>query len=302
MINKANNKDLISIEDLSRTNIDLIIELAEDIKRGKVKPSIDGKIIASCFFEASTRTRLSFESAILKIGGKVIGFSDSNNTSLGKKGESLEDTIKVINGYADALIIRHPEIGSAQKAAEVSDIPVINAGDGANQHPTQTLLDLFTIKETQGRLDNLKIVMIGDLKYGRTVHSLSIALMNYDNIELIFVSPETLKMPPKICDILAKSNIQYSFSSNLKSSIIDSDIIYMTRTQLERFSGDEEVSSFTLDESISTLLKPSTAILHPLPRISEISMSIDLLPQAKYFEQAKNGLFVRQAILSKLFV
>jgi aspartate carbamoyltransferase catalytic subunit len=300
MSNNIDNKHLISIDDLSRSQIDAILELSEQLKHYPDNDYLKNKVIAACFFEASTRTRLSFESAILRLGGNVIGFSDSGSTSLAKKGETLEDTIKVISQYSDGVIIRHPESGSALRASKVSTVSVINAGDGANEHPTQTLLDLFTIKETQGRLDNLKIAMVGDLRYGRTVHSLSIALSLYSNVELVFIAPDDLQMPKHICEYLQDKNIKFSISSDLENSIKDVDIIYMTRIQLERLSGNEKYVQCVLNKDLVKRTKTTSAILHPLPRREEIDVSVDILPQAKYFQQAQNGLYVRQAILKSL--
>ena len=300
MSNNSDNKHLISILDLSKPQIDDILELSEQLKSYPDNDYLKNKVIAACFFEASTRTRLSFESAILRLGGSVIGFSDSNSTSLGKKGETLEDTIRVISQYSDGVIMRHSESGSALRASKVSKVPVINAGDGVNQHPTQTLLDLFTIKETQGRLDNLKIAMVGDLRYGRTVHSLSIALSLYSNIELVFIAPDDLQMPEDVCKYLQEQNIKFSISSNLDDSIKNVDVIYMTRIQIERLSGNEQYGQYILNKDIVKKTKRTLAILHPLPRREEIDVLVDSLPQAKYFQQAQNGLYVRQAILKRL--
>jgi aspartate carbamoyltransferase catalytic subunit len=295
-------RSLISITQLNKNDILNIISRAKQFKNGHVSNCLNSKIIASCFFEASTRTRLSFESAIQRLGGSVIGFADSNTTSLEVKGESLVDTLKIIGGYADCLVIRHHMDGAAKLADEVCGIPVINAGDGANQHPTQTLLDLFAIMDTQNSLDGLKICLMGDLKYSRTIHSLIKALQLFD-VELYFVAPKELRLSEEVLFNLKRTGIRYSFHSNIDEIINKIDILYLTRIQKERFEHYEDLNlSYQLNIDLLSDVKSNLKILHPLPRRSELITSIDNTPYAYYFEQAKNGLFVRQAILELLLV
>lgn len=294
-------KDLISISDLSKEEILQICKMAENFKKKNTPSALKGKILASCFFEPSTRTRLSFESAMLKLGGNVTGFSDGNATSL-RKGESLQDTIKVIGSFADAIVIRHPLEGSARLAAEAAVCPVINAGDGANQHPTQTLLDLFTIKESQKKLNDIHIAMVGDLKFGRTIHSLAIA-SSFFNMRLYLIAPEILTMPDYILQILRKRGVKFSFHKSITDVVSKIDILYLTRIQKERMEKaiyEEVKSCFILKEEMLRSAKKNLKILHPLPRVDEIELSIDKTPYAYYFQQAENGVFVRQAILTHL--
>ncbi|MDF2691096.1 MAG: aspartate carbamoyltransferase [Gammaproteobacteria bacterium] len=302
MNNPLFNKDLISISDLDRTEIEFILKLASQLKNHPKAHLLQGKLLASCFFEPSTRTRLSFEAAMLRLGGQNIGFADPANTSAGSKGESLTDSIKVISSYSDILVIRHPKSGAARLAAEVSDIPVINAGDGGNQHPSQTLLDLYSIQETQGRLDELSIAMVGDLKYGRTVHSLAEACALF-NMRLYFVAPEALNMPSPICDFLRKKGIRFSFHQDIHEVIGKVDVLYMTRLQKERFNTVELQhfkEQWTLTPELINQAKANLKVLHPLPRNEEIAKTVDDLPQAYYFQQAANGIPVRQAIIAAL--
>ena len=254
------------------------------------------RVIASCFFEASTRTRLSFEAAVQRLGGSLIGFSDGRNTSMAQKGESLQDSIRIITGYADALIMRHPYDGAARLAAEVSNVPVINGGDGANQHPTQTLLDLFTIAECQGRLQGLNVAFVGDLKYGRTVHSLAQALALFQ-CNLHFIAPSSLQLPDYLLQRLPNSQCD----ERIESVLDHVDILYMTRLQRERFDPTEYAhitSQYVLKASMLTQVKSNLRILHPLPRVDEIDTSVDYTPYAYYFQQAENGLYARQALLA----
>ncbi|MDD2618077.1 MAG: aspartate carbamoyltransferase, partial [Bacteroidales bacterium] len=262
---------------------------------------LQGKVVATLFFEPSTRTRLSFETAINRLGGRVIGFSDAS-TSSSTKGETLKDTIKMVSNYADIIIMRHFLEGAARYATEVTDIPIINAGDGANQHPTQTMLDLYSIQKTQGRLDKLNIVMVGDLKYGRTVHSLLMALMHFSPT-FYFIAPEELLMPNEYKLICQKNNIPYYEDSNFGPEIIEqADILYMTRIQKERFTDLVEYEKvknlYILHNYMLEKSRDNLRILHPLPRVNEISQDVDENPKAYYFEQARNGLYVRQAIIS----
>ena len=300
MKNTLYNKDIISIADLSREELELIVAQAQSIKKTPRPDLLKGKIIASCFFEASTRTRLSFETAVQRLGGTHIGFDSGGNTSLGKKGETLADSVKVINSYADAFFMRHPKEGSARLASEFANVPVINGGDGANQHPTQTLLDLFSIYETQGSLEGLKIAFVGDLKYGRTVHSLAQALALFD-CEFYFVAPPELTMPEYLCDELRQAGVKFSFHDDLEAILPALDILYVTRVQKERFDPTEYQhmqSKYVLTADILHSVKDTFKVLHPLPRVDEITIDVDATPYAYYFEQAENGVYARQALLS----
>lgn len=295
------HKDILSIKDLSLAEIQQILALASKLKEKSSEELLAKKIIAHCFFEPSTRTRLSFETATLRLGGKVIGFSSSEGLSV-KKGETLQDTIRMITNYADLIIIRHPQEGAARLAAEFSDKPIINAGDGANQHPTQTLVDLFTIQECQQHLNGLAIALVGDLKYGRTIHSFIEACQLFD-IRLFLVAPSSLTLPDASCDMLKQNGVRFSFHHSLKEVIPKVDILYMTRIQQERLSHTEndlidKNEILTLD--LLTQAKPNLKILHPLPRTNEIDPRVDQSPAAYYFEQAANGVFVREAILTLL--
>lgn len=300
MPNPLYKRNIISISELTRDELELVLKTAKKLKATPNHTLLANKVIASCFFEASTRTRLSFETAIHRLGGSVIGFADANNTSMAKKGETLADSIKIITNFVDAIVMRHPKEGAARLATEFSRVPVINAGDGSNQHPSQTLLDLFTIYETQGKLDNLKIAFVGDLKYGRTVHSLAQALCFF-NAELFLVSPDVLSMPEYILEELQEKNIKYTIVDNLEEIIPQLDILYMTRVQRERFDESEYhsiASKYVLDASQFTKAKPNLKILHPLPRVDEINLNIDHTPYAYYFQQAENGVYAREALLS----
>ncbi len=263
---------------------------------------LEGKVIATLFFEPSTRTRLSFESAINRLGGKIVGFADSSISSV-TKGETLFDTIKMVNSYADLIVIRHPFEGSARFASEVATVPVINAGDGANQHPTQTLLDLYSIRKTQGSLDNLNVFMVGDLKYGRTVHSLLMAMAHW-NTTFNFISPEELRVPDEFKLHLDNAGLKYYEHLDFSDIISRADIIYMTRVQKERFSDPIEYEKvknvYVLRNSMLRNTKANLRILHPLPRVNEIHTDVDSNPKAYYFEQALNGVYTRQAILCTL--
>ena len=295
-------RHITSVAELSLEEINLILTTAEKIKQQPMPNYLQNKLLASCFFEPSTRTRLSFEAAMMRLGGKVIGFSDMNNTSA-KKQESLSDSIRIISQYVDAVVLRHPAAGAARLASEICDKPIINAGDGANRHPSQTLLDLFTISECQGRLDHLHIAFVGDLKYGRTVHSLAQACARYPGARFYFVAPEILSLPETVCDFLKASSVKFSFHSNIEDVIQRVDILYMTRLQRERFDATEFTELQTRYRLTATMLehvKDNLKILHPLPRVDEIATEVDCTPYAHYLEQAKNGLCVRQALLALL--
>lgn len=293
------NRSLISIDDFTKEEYFSVLDAAEQFERKPVQNILDGKVIATLFFEPSTRTRLSFESAVNYLGGKVIGFSDASSSSV-KKGESLKDTILTVCNYSDLIVLRHPREGSARYASEVGTVPIVNAGDGANQHPTQCLLDLYSIRKTQGKLDNLDIAFVGDLKYGRTVHSLVIAMTNF-NCRFHLVSPPELKLPSSVKMHIKEKNLEYYQYTDLSEVIPMADIIYMTRIQRERFSDpidyEKVKNAYILNRGLLTNTKPNMKILHPLPRVNEINEDVDDLPQAYYFQQALNGLYVRQAIL-----
>ncbi|MDQ1237473.1 MAG: aspartate carbamoyltransferase [Wigglesworthia glossinidia] len=303
--NPLYKKHLISIGDLTKDNLKLIIKIAFTLKNKPRPELLKNKIIAVCFLEASTRTRLSFESAIYRLGASSIGFSDASYTSLAQKGESFIDTILVISKYADAIILRHPKEGASKLASEYSGgIPVINAGDGANQHPTQTILDLFSIQDTQGRLNNLEIAIVGDLKYGRTVHSLTQALSKFKYNCIHFIAHQELMLPKYIINILKEKKIEYYFHNELKDVIKTIDILYMTRIQKERLDASEYAqihANCILSKKDLVFAKKTLKILHPLPRSDEISYEVDKTKYAYYFQQAENGIFVRQAILCAIF-
>jgi aspartate carbamoyltransferase catalytic subunit len=296
------NQSLVSITDYSKEEILSILKSAHDFEANPNRKTLDGKVIATLFFEPSTRTRLSFETAVIRLGGSVIGFSDAA-TSSSSKGETLNDTIHMVSCYADAIVMRHPLEGAARYASEVSPVPVINAGDGANQHPSQTLLDLYSIQKTQGTLENLNICLVGDLKYGRTVHSL-IQAMSHFNPTFKFIAPEELKMPEEYKSFCRKNDIPYVESTELTDNFNDADILYMTRVQKERFQDLMEYERvknvYTLKNEMLEHSKPNLKILHPLPRVNEIDVDVDKNEKAYYFQQAQNGLYVRQAILSKV--
>lgn len=295
-----NPNSLVSIDDLSKEQILQLLDTARYFEEHPNHRILEGKVVATLFFEPSTRTRLSFETAVNRLGGRVIGFSDASTTS-SSKGETLKDTIKMVSNYVDLIIMRHYLEGAARYATEVTDTPVINAGDGANQHPSQTMLDLYSILKTQGTLSNLTITMVGDLKYGRTVHSLLMA-MKYFNPTFRFVACEELRMPREYVEFCKKQGIPYEEHTEFSREVIDtSDIIYMTRVQRERFSDIMEYERvkdlYTLHNSMLDTSRPNLRILHPLPRVNEISTDVDDNPKAYYFEQARNGLFARQALI-----
>ena len=296
------SKHLISIHDFSKEEILRVLSLAAEFEKNPSRPIFSDKVIASIFFEPSTRTRLSFETAANRLGARVIGFSDAGNTSV-TKGETLKDSIKMVSNYADLIVMRHPLEGSARYASEVSSVPVINAGDGANQHPSQTLLDLYSILKTQGTLENLRINMVGDLKYGRTVHSL-LQAMSHFNPTFRFTSPEELKMPAEYKEFLKERGISFEESFSLEEGISDTDILYMTRVQRERFTDAIEYERvkniYSLQGSMLNDTRPNMKILHPLPRINEIAQDVDNSEHAYYFEQAGNGVYTRMAIITML--
>ncbi|MDD3724695.1 MAG: aspartate carbamoyltransferase [Bacteroidales bacterium] len=295
-------KNLISISDYSKQEYMEILNLAAEFESNPRQELLKEKVIASIFFEPSTRTRLSFESAASLLGAKIIGFSNPAATSQ-SKGESLHDTIKMVASYSDLIIMRHNKEGAARYAAEVSAVPVINAGDGANQHPTQCMLDLYSILKTQGTLDNLNITLVGDLKYGRTVHSLVQAMCNF-NATFHLVSPVELKLPSSVKMHIKKAKLDYYQYTNIKDAVAVSDIIYMTRVQRERFSDPLEYEkvkdSCIIDASTLEGCQPNMRVLHPLPRVNEIAVDVDSTPHAYYFDQARNGVYVRQALMAAI--
>ena len=295
-------KSLISIHDFTKDEILHVLETAKEFEADRSQRLLDGKVVASIFFEPSTRTRLSFETAANRLGARVIGFSESTNTSV-SKGETFNDTIKMVTNYVDLIVMRHPLEGSARYASEIATVPVINAGDGANQHPSQTLLDMYSIMKTQGRLDGLTINMVGDPKYGRTTHSLLQAMSDF-GARFIFTAPDELRMPEEYKDFLDKKGIEYIETDKIENHIDDTDILYMTRVQQERFTDAMEYERvkdvYRLDASMLKSAKPNMKVLHPLPRVGEIAQNVDETPFAYYFKQAENGLYVRMAIIAYL--
>ena len=296
-------KDVISIEDFSREELGKVLSVSEKmisyIENGT--SICKGKILATLFFEPSTRTRMSFESAMLRLGGNVVGFADAKATSV-KKGEILTDTIRMAAAYSDIIAIRHPSEGAARVSANASDVPVINAGDGGHQHPTQTILDLFTIMKEKGKIDGLKIGLFGDLKYGRTVHSLAHALSLFDNVKIYCISPEQLRMPKYVLKSLAEKNISVIEESKIEKAIPNLDVVYATRIQKERFGSEKEYldvkSSTIIDKKVMSLAKKDMILMHPLPRVDEISYEVDSDPRAVYFKQAAYGVPTRMALIA----
>jgi len=298
-------RHLISPLDFSVEELDKLLEMANDIEKNpkKYSEACKGKKLATLFYEPSTRTRLSFEAAMLNLGGNVLGFSEATSSSAAK-GESVADTIRIISCYADIAAMRHPKEGAALVAANNSRIPVINAGDGGHQHPTQTLADLLTIKSLKGRLNNFTIGLCGDLKFGRTVHSLINALLRYDNVKFVLISPPELKVPQYITDNIKASGAQYEEITRLEDAISELDVLYMTRVQKERFFNEEDYirlkDSFILDKKKMKLAKEDMLVLHPLPRVNEISVEVDKDPRAVYFKQAQYAVYVRMALILTL--
>jgi aspartate carbamoyltransferase catalytic subunit len=297
--------NLISIHDLKREDIDLILDNAAKMEKVAVDRTdeLKNKIMACLFFEASTRTRLSFESAMIRLGGRVLGFADVQATSAGGKGETLADTIRTVERYADIIVIRHPLDGSARVASEFSKIPIINAGSGSEEHPTQALLDLYSIKKMKGKIDKLAISLCGDLKYGRTVHSLGIALKYYD-VKVKLAAPETLRMKPTIIDEMKQAGIEVEEVDNITEAVKDVDVVYMTRIQKERFPDIREYDAvkgkfrITMEE-VNQMLDDAI-ILHPLPRVDEIGPEVDSAPQARYFDQVYSGVVTRMGIIKMI--
>lgn len=298
-------RHLISPLDFSVEELDDLLNLASDIEKNpeKYKEACKGKKIATLFYEPSTRTRLSFEAAMINLGGSVLGFSSADSSSA-SKGESVSDTIRIISCYADICAMRHPKEGAPLVAASKSSIPVINAGDGGHQHPTQTLTDLMTIRSLKGRLNNLTIGLCGDLKFGRTVHSLINALLRYENISFVLISPPELRVPEYIRENLTKAGAPFKEVTKLEDVMSDLDILYMTRVQKERFFNEEDYirmkDSYILDKRKMELAKDDMLVLHPLPRVNEISVEVDDDPRAVYFKQVQYGVYVRMALILTL--
>ena len=295
-------KSLISINDYSKEEMLRILDIAEGYEKQPRQSILSDKVVSTLFFEPSTRTRLSFESAANHLGARVIGFTDAS-TSSAKKGESLKDTILTVACYSDIIVMRHPLAGSARWASEVSPVPVINAGDGANQHPTQCLLDMYSIRQTQGGLDKLNIAFVGDLKYGRTVHSLTIAMCNFDTT-FHLISPDELKLPSYVKQHIKDKKLEYYQYRTIEEAIGKVDVLYMTRVQRERFADPMEYervkNAYILTKDQLKGCKDNLKVLHPLPRVNEISENVDDTPQAYYFQQAQNGVYIRQALLSTI--
>lgn len=299
-------RHLMSPLDFSVDELDKLLDLANDIEKypSKYAHACEGKKLATCFYEPSTRTRLSFEAAMLNLGGSVLGFSDANSSSA-SKGESVSDTIRVISCYADICAMRHPKEGAPLVASQKSSIPIINAGDGGHQHPTQTLADLLTIRSLKGRLNNITIGLCGDLKFGRTVHSLINALIRYDNVKFVLISPEELKIPSYIReDVLKANNIPFVEVERLEDAMPELDVLYMTRVQKERFFNEEDYirlkDFYILTKQKMELAKEDMLVLHPLPRVNEISVEVDDDPRAAYFKQAQYAVYVRMALILTL--
>jgi len=299
-------RHIIDIKDLSVEEIDEMIKVAKDIiaNPSDYSHKCDGKILATLFFEPSTRTRLSFESAMLRLGGNVLGFSEAQSSSV-SKGESVSDTIRVVGGYSDIIAMRHPKEGAPFVASSKSIVPIINAGDGGHNHPTQTLTDLLTISIEKGRLDNMTIGLCGDLKFGRTVHSLINAMSRYPGIKFVLISPDELKIPSYVKkNVLDKENIEYVETNDILEHMPELDILYMTRVQKERFFNEQDYirlkDYYILNKDKLKTAKEDLCIMHPLPRVNEIATDVDSDPRAKYFEQAEYGRFIRMALIMKL--
>lgn len=299
-------RNLLSITDFSIEEVNEVLRVADDISQNieKYSKKCENKILATLFFEPSTRTRLSFESAMLSLGGKTLGFSDANSSS-SSKGESVSDTVKVVSCYSDIIAMRHPKEGAPLVASMSSNVPIINAGDGGHNHPTQTLTDLLTIKKEKGRLDNLTVGFCGDLKFGRTVHSLIQALSRQTGIKLVLISPDELKIPDYVkTDVLDKYGMEYVETTSLEDVMGELDVLYMTRVQQERFFSEDEYlrlrDSYILTLDKLSLAKKDMCVLHPLPRVNEISVDVDSDPRACYFKQVQNGKYVRMALIMNL--
>jgi len=299
---------IIGAKQFDRTALEEIFELTEEMEKVEASGGSDRyktKVMTTLFFEPSTRTRLSFESAMCRLGGKVIGTENASQFSSAIKGETLEDTIRIVSGYSDVIVMRHTEIGAAERAAAVATVPIINAGDGAGEHPTQALLDIYTIKKELGHVDDLQIAMIGDLTYGRTVHSLSYLLSKFNGIKIYYTAPENVLIPPYVKKFLEVNNVEYVETSDFEEVAAKVDVLYQTRIQKERFPSLDEYEKakgkYIINDSILKLMKKDAIIMHPLPRAGEIATEVDADPRAAYFRQAQNGLYVRMALIHKCF-
>lgn len=299
---------ILGAKQFNREQLEEIFELTKEMEQVEASGGSDrykNKVMTTLFFEPSTRTRLSFESAMCRLGGKVIGTENAAQFSSAIKGETLEDTIRIVSGYSDVIVMRHTEIGAAERASAVATVPIINAGDGAGEHPTQALLDIYTIQKELGRVDDLHIAMIGDLTYGRTVHSLSYLLANFNNITMYFTAPENVLIPPYVKKFLEEKNIRYVETDDLETVASKADVLYQTRIQKERFPSLEDYEKaqgkYIIDQKLLDAMNPNGIILHPLPRAGEIAPEVDQDPRAAYFRQAQNGLYVRMALIHKCF-
>ena len=292
---------VLSAGQYAKEELDEIFKLASKIKKNpkKYANKLNGKIVAVMFYEPSTRTRLSFETAALRLGAKVISTENASSNSSSKKGETIEDTIKILQGYADAIVMRHGDVDSSIRAASVAKVPILNAGAGKGEHPTQSLLDMYTIKEKRGELNGVKVAILGDLVYGRTIHSLLKLLSLYENIEVYGLSKEVFALPQEYIDMLKEKNIEYKICKSFDDIPNDVDVLYHTRIQSERFEGDFGKEEFIINKEVLDKFSKDTIVLHPLPRVDEISTDIDDDPRAMYFDQAHNGLYVRMALLLK---
>lgn len=292
---------VLSADQYTKKELDEIFEVASKIKTNpkKYANKLNGKIVAVMFYEPSTRTRLSFETAVLKLGGKVISTENASANSSSKKGETIEDTVKILQGYADAIVMRHGDVDSSIKAVSVAKVPILNAGAGKGEHPTQALLDMYTIKEKRGTLDGVKVAILGDLVYGRTIHSLLKLLSLYENVEVYGLSKKVFALPEEYIDMLKEHNIEYKICKSFEDIPKDIDVLYHTRIQSERFEGDFGKEEFIINKEVLDKFSKDTIVLHPLPRNEEISEDIDDDPRAMYFKQAHNGLYVRMALLLK---
>ncbi|MCC6944288.1 MAG: aspartate carbamoyltransferase [Thermomicrobiales bacterium] len=298
-------RHIVEVEQFDRNDLELVFERADVMRQGAPETlRVPSKVLATVFYEPSTRTRLSFESAMLRLGGSVISTENAREFSSAIKGETVEDTIKIINGYADAIVIRHHEQGAANRAALVSDVPVINAGDGPGEHPTQALLDLYTIRHELGGIDDLTIALVGDLRFGRTARSLAKLLTRTTGCRLVFVSPPAVPMGDDVRQMLDTAGIPYTDTPDLKSAVAGADVVYQTRIQRERFATEEEYQRssgiYLIDASVMDAMKPRSILMHPLPRVGEITTDVDADPRAAYFRQAHNGVYVRMALLQLL--
>jgi len=297
---------VIGAKQFSRAELEALFDAAQEMESVVARGGdrrFAGKIMTTLFFEASTRTRLSFESAMHRLGGSVIGTENAAQFSSAIKGETLEDTIRIVSGYSDLIVMRHTEIGAAERAAKVATVPVINAGDGAGEHPTQALLDMYTIRKEFGRIDGVRIAMVGDLAYGRTVHSLSYMLTNYDDVTIYYIAPDNVQIPENVKRFLEEKGVRYVETADLEAAAGEVDVVYQTRIQKERFPSLEEYEKaygkYIIDAALLRRMRKDAIVMHPLPRAGEITEEVDADPRAAYFRQAQNGLYIRMALIDK---